>query len=492
MAETDIYKIKLGSDTYNLPFLPLSGGTLSGNILLGNGSAIIGSGNSIPTKFKDSASINPEVHSVWLAAVGTGSNNSAGSKASGILFDGNTIKMWSPLDNSPLVIDSDNGAEYTLLHSGNITKTHVGLGNVENTTLSTWAGSSNLTTCSKGTFGSIITKNSGDYLSITGGELTGRTAIIGQNIGAATISADLDALVIANKQTRSNTAGHYYPGIAFNHMWNWDASKTYQNSPQAWIGLKLHSTPGSELSYLVFGTKEGSGATDRPIERMSIDPNGNVNIKKNLSVDGSISINGSNVLTGITSTMVTNALGYTPYNSTNPNGYITSSGSITGNAATSTYASRLGDSSAYHTKATIDTALSGKADTGHSHTSFASAVSFAAGLSSSANVTVTGKVSATQGFYEESDSRLKDFESDIHIDLDKIKQLPKKYFRWKEDPTNLQIGTSAQAVQELYPEIVAENENGNLTVAYDKLSVIALAAVDQLSTELNTLKDELQ
>lgn len=37
-------------------------------------------------------------------------------------------------------------------------------------------------------------------------------------------------------------------------------------------------------------------------------------------------------LTGITSGQVTTALGYTPYNATNPNGYITSSGSITGSA----------------------------------------------------------------------------------------------------------------------------------------------------------------
>ena len=133
MAETNIYKLKLGTETYNLPFLPLSGGMMSGNITLGSGNAIIGSGNSIPSKFKDAASINPEVHSLWLGAIGTGSNNTAGTEASGILFDGNTIKMWSPLDNSPLIIDSDNGTEHTLLHSGNITKDHVGLGNVDNT-----------------------------------------------------------------------------------------------------------------------------------------------------------------------------------------------------------------------------------------------------------------------------------------------------------------------------------------------------------------------
>ena len=46
--------------------------------------------------------------------------------------------------------------------------------------------------------------------------------------------------------------------------------------------------------------------------------------------------NGAGFITGITKSMVTTALGFTPYNATNPNGYITSSGSITGNAATAT------------------------------------------------------------------------------------------------------------------------------------------------------------
>ena len=42
--------------------------------------------------------------------------------------------------------------------------------------------------------------------------------------------------------------------------------------------------------------------------------------------------NNSGYLTGITSGQVTGALGYTPYNSSNPSGYITSSGSISGTA----------------------------------------------------------------------------------------------------------------------------------------------------------------
>jgi hypothetical protein len=44
------------------------------------------------------------------------------------------------------------------------------------------------------------------------------------------------------------------------------------------------------------------------------------------------STNPAGYISSINSSMVTTALGYTPYDATNPNGYITSSGSITGNA----------------------------------------------------------------------------------------------------------------------------------------------------------------
>jgi hypothetical protein len=54
--------------------------------------------------------------------------------------------------------------------------------------------------------------------------------------------------------------------------------------------------------------------------------------------------NPSGYLTGITSTQVTNALGYTPYNSTNPNGYQTSSGSV---STATNVTNALGNSQSY-------------------------------------------------------------------------------------------------------------------------------------------------
>ena len=95
-------------------------------------------------------------------------------------------------------------------------------------------------------------------------------------------------------------------------------------------------------------------------------------------------------------------------------------------------------------------------------------------------------------FYETSDERLKYFTSDVNVDFDKLKSIPKKYFMWKNremNPTN--IGTSAQKLQAVYPELVSESE-GYLRVDYAKLSVIALAAVDKLHEENEELKERLK
>ena len=43
-------------------------------------------------------------------------------------------------------------------------------------------------------------------------------------------------------------------------------------------------------------------------------------------------------------------------------------------------------------------------------------------------------------------------------------------------------------LKQLYPELVSTNNEGYLSVAYDKLSVIALAAID----ELNDINDKQQ
>ena len=105
---------------------------------------------------------------------------------------------------------------------------------------------------------------------------------------------------------------------------------------------------------------------------------------------------------------------------------------------------------------------------------------------------ITNSTFYGSAFYETSDERLKYFTSDVNVDFDKLKSIPKKYFMWKNremNPTN--IGTSAQKLQAVYPELVSESE-GYLRVDYAKLSVIALAAVDKLHEENEELKERLR
>ena len=100
------------------------------------------------------------------------------------------------------------------------------------------------------------------------------------------------------------------------------------------------------------------------------------------------------------------------------------------------------------------------------------------------------KVNAVNGFYETSDARLKNFKDDIKA-LDVISEIPTKYFTWKKDESDdpkLHIGTSAQEIQKVYPDLVTENEEGELLVDYARLSVIALAAIKELKKEIEELK----
>ena len=95
--------------------------------------------------------------------------------------------------------------------------------------------------------------------------------------------------------------------------------------------------------------------------------------------------------------------------------------------------------------------------------------------------------------YATSDERLKDFGDNISVDLDKLSEIPKAYYTWKTKPQGRKmIGLSAQKIGALYPEVVSTDENGKMAVSYEKLSVIALAAIDELHKENEELKNRLK
>jgi hypothetical protein len=111
----------------------------------------------------------------------------------------------------------------------------------------------------------------------------------------------------------------------------------------------------------------------------------------------------------------------------------------------------------------------------------------------SADVTISNKCSA-KVFVQTSDEKLKNVKEEIQVDLERLKEIPKIYFNYKDDTVddNKRIGTIAQDVQKIYPEIVHENEDGYLTIEYDKLSVIALKGIDELYENQKRLESEIK
>lgn len=112
---------------------------------------------------------------------------------------------------------------------------------------------------------------------------------------------------------------------------------------------------------------------------------------------------------------------------------------------------------------------------------------------SSSGVFTTGQMNAANGFFQTSDIRKKNFGSDVEVNFEELKLIPKKYFEWKDDPNEVQqIGTSAQALLRVYPQIVSKGEDGFYSVDYAKLSIIALAAIDKLNERVEKLEAEIK
>ena len=110
-----------------------------------------------------------------------------------------------------------------------------------------------------------------------------------------------------------------------------------------------------------------------------------------------------------------------------------------------------------------------------------------------ASISSTG-IFTGKNFCTTSDERLKDYISDINVDFNKIKSIPKKYYYWKDKSLGekLEIGTSAQKLAEIYPECVYHNEvSDHYSVNYSKLAIVALAAIDKLYDEISELKSRL-
>jgi hypothetical protein len=91
-----------------------------------------------------------------------------------------------------------------------------------------------------------------------------------------------------------------------------------------------------------------------------------------------------------------------------------------------------------------------------------------------------------------SDIRLKENIVNLEIDniASKLSSLRKVKFNFiSDDKKIVHIGTIAQDVKEVFPELVCEDEKGYLSVYYDKLSVMSLYAIDDLYNRLEKIEN---
>ena len=181
--------------------------------------------------------------------------------------------------------------------------------------------------------------------------------------------------------------------------------------------------------------------------------------------------NGAGYITGITSSMVTTALGFTPYSNSNPSGFTSFSGA---------YADLSG-------KPTIPTNTN-QLTNGNNFVSSGANVSFA--VVTGTELRSTGDVIA---YYSSSDLALKENITPIDNALDKVMSLDGINWTYKNDGRAM-TGLIAQQVQKVLPEAVFETDlmdsNGHLAIRYGNVVGLLVESIKELSEKVKELGGE--
>jgi len=188
--------------------------------------------------------------------------------------------------------------------------------------------------------------------------------------------------------------------------------------------------------------------------------------------------NDSNWISGITSSMVTTALGYTPYNQTNPSGYVTSSG-VTSVGGSSGVSSSGGTTPTL----SLDTAFNAQFQGVGANTAGATG-----------EVRATGNITA----YYSSDIALKENLNPISDALDKVMSITGYNFDWKDSHIEERggedgyfvrkqdVGIVAQEIEKILPEAVADRVDGTKGVKYEQIIPLLVEAIKDLKSQLDS------
>lgn len=107
--------------------------------------------------------------------------------------------------------------------------------------------------------------------------------------------------------------------------------------------------------------------------------------------------------------------------------------------------------------------------------------------------TTTGNAWMQGALTQNSDIRLKKNIVPLSNTLSNIGKINGYRYHWK-DPSNpdLQIGFIAQELQKIYPELVKENEQGDLSVNYSGMIPVLLEAIKELQQKVEELEKKLK
>ena len=216
-------------------------------------------------------------------------SNSSGTVSQGTLLTDSGVYIQTSSSSTNLVVPKING--YTLAAAS---------AKGVDTSLTTSSTSTNLPT-SKAVVDLIK-----QYLPLTGGSITGPV-----NFGDSVSIDDLTAgnLIVSG-------AGRFTNGLYGDLIGNADTATTATTATKVGKDLKIQLNSGTTEDTNQF-TFNGSAAKTVNITKSSIGLS-NVENKSSATIRGEL-----------TSSNVTTALGFTPYNATNPNGYTTNTGTVT-------------------------------------------------------------------------------------------------------------------------------------------------------------------
>jgi hypothetical protein len=207
--------------------------------------------------------------------------------------------------------------------------------------------------------------------------------------------------------------------------------------------------------------------------------------------------NNSVYITGITSGNVTTALGYTPYNSTNPSGYITNTNGayyVTAGEGNGVYFWQ--DSTNYTIKMGVTAGTYQYGPVTDYSMRFTMGGGTARGFvwgyagssptmglnASSGNLQIAGT------FTEASSIRYKDNVADLTYTLEDVLKLRSVTYT-KKGTDHVELGFIAEEVNDIIPEAVMKNTDGSVeSISYGRLTAVLLNAVKEQQKQIDELK----